>query len=58
MTLEYEEIMEIGNNQKFGNVLSEMFDTYKKRMLTTATVSRKPYRSLALFQPLLVSMTS
>ena len=31
MTLEYEEIMEIGNNQKFGNVLSEMFDTYKKK---------------------------
>ena len=31
MTLEYEEIMETGDNQKFGNVLSEMFDTYKKK---------------------------
>ena len=31
MTLEYEEIMETGDNQKFGNVLSEMFNTYKKK---------------------------
>ena len=30
MTLEYEEIMESENN-KFGKVLSEMFDTYKKK---------------------------
>ena len=31
MTLEYEEIMETSDNQKFGNVLSEMFNTYKKK---------------------------
>ena len=30
MTLEYEEIME-SENSKFGKVLSEMFDTYKKK---------------------------
>ena len=30
MTLEYEEIME-SDNSKFGKVLSEMFDTYKKK---------------------------
>ena len=30
MTLEYEEVMESDNN-KFGKVLSEMFDTYKKK---------------------------
>ena len=30
MTLEYNEIME-SENSKFGKVLSEMFDTYKKK---------------------------
>ena len=30
MTLEYEEVME-SENGKFGKVLSEMFDTYKKK---------------------------
>ena len=30
MTLEYEEVMK-SDNSKFGKVLSEMFDTYKKK---------------------------
>lgn len=57
MTLEYEENME-SDNSRFGKILSEMFDTYKKKMPTTAIVSAKQFKSLATYQQLHVSTTN